>query len=719
VSITDVLEGRRTWHVETGDALNVLRDMPDGCVQTCVTSPPYWSLRDYGVDGQLGLEPTPEEYVQKLVEIFREVRRVLRPDGTCWCNLGDSYNGSGKGPAGVTSELGKVVEVQANGRPTRVDALKPKDLVGIPWAVAFALRADGWWLRSDIVWCLSGGTKVYAKTQKGVMPMTIKDMVRLDPSTVQLWNGEKWTQVLGWSETPRPDNPIAITLRSGERIGCTPAHRWPTQRGLLRADELQAGDVIQSTIIPKADQPESPGGLDDTDIGWFVGMYIAEGSKSRSKLQVAAHVKETRRAERLAKIARAYHGTCNTYHTGGKAMSINLTGKVLEGIIDTYVSGSSAKTKHLTTAAWQRSNGFLRALLQGYLEGDGHHEPHNNRWRLGFTRNYAWAEDLRTIAARLGIQLRINLSTANIGDKTYPAFRGEIRFDPSNHFNAKPDTEIVAIGRSRARKFWDIGVADGPHLFALASGVLTHNSKPNPLPESVTDRPTRAHEFIFLLAKSQRYYYDADAIREPWQTSMDRTDFRSSRYTNQPRGVSNSSHGDGSSVHVSTQRAKGRNKRDVWTVATQPFPGSHFAVFPDKLIEPCILAGASPKACPHCGAPWARVVERTELSERDDAGRTKSLAHQRMGKAAPPERGWQTTRETTSWQPTCTCEGNDGSGKSIVLDPFAGAGTTGLVATRKGRAFIGIELNPEYTDMSRRRIEDDCPLFNRVWEVGS
>jgi len=111
-----------------GDCLAELRKLPDESVHCCVTSPPYWGLRDYGVPGQLGLEKTPEEYVANMVEVFREVRRVLRKDGVLFLNLGDSYHG------------------------LRTKGLKPKDLVGIPWRVAFALQADGWYLRQDIIW---------------------------------------------------------------------------------------------------------------------------------------------------------------------------------------------------------------------------------------------------------------------------------------------------------------------------------------------------------------------------------------------------------------------------------------------------------------------------------------------------------------------------------------------------------------------------------------
>lgn len=139
--------------VHVGDCLESLRAMPERSVNCCVTSPPYWGLRDYGVSGQLGLEPTPEAYVAKMVEVFREVRRVLRDDGTLWLNLGDSYAAnrsyqvaSTKGGAKHSPAQGKL------GASNVPECLKPKDLVGIPWRAAFALQSDGWYLRQDIIW---------------------------------------------------------------------------------------------------------------------------------------------------------------------------------------------------------------------------------------------------------------------------------------------------------------------------------------------------------------------------------------------------------------------------------------------------------------------------------------------------------------------------------------------------------------------------------------
>jgi len=136
-----------------GDALEVLKTLPDESIDCCVTSPPYWGLRDYGVEGQLGLEKTPEEYVAKMVEVFREVKRVLKKEGTLWLNLGDSYaNNFGTCKPGKTAQASQDYQRANNRVPA---GFKPKDLIGIPWRVAFALQADGWYLRQDIIWAKS------------------------------------------------------------------------------------------------------------------------------------------------------------------------------------------------------------------------------------------------------------------------------------------------------------------------------------------------------------------------------------------------------------------------------------------------------------------------------------------------------------------------------------------------------------------------------------
>ena len=153
------MEVNKIYCMDSREGLKLLENNSIDC---CVTSPPYWGLRDYDVDGQIGLEETPEEYVEKIVQVFREVRRVLRDDGTLWLNLGDSYSKSVSNNGGYSgkSTLSGFTNLNTKGRQSndfgarrKLNAgIKPKDLVGIPWMVAFALRTDGWYLRSDIIW---------------------------------------------------------------------------------------------------------------------------------------------------------------------------------------------------------------------------------------------------------------------------------------------------------------------------------------------------------------------------------------------------------------------------------------------------------------------------------------------------------------------------------------------------------------------------------------
>lgn len=222
--------------------------------------------------------------------------------------------------------------------------------------------------------------------------------------------------------------------------------------------------------------------------------------------------------------------------------------------------------------------------------------------------------------------------------------------------------------------------------------------KKAPMPESVTDRPTSATEKVFLLAKSARYYYDNEAIKEPSVSDHAsgngyKRDCRLS-YTD-----SNGARGNDEPWQPTTNR----NKRNYWVLGPEPYPNAHFATYPTALVEPCILAGTSAYGvCSCCGAPWKRVVEKESrslpVSERN--GRQSHCGQ------PPQQSGWYWTPSVVreiGWQPTCTCNAGEPI-PATVLDPFIGSGTTGVVAINTGRQFIGIDLSMEYLKLAQNRV---------------
>lgn len=365
-----------------GDAVEQLRTLPSDSVHLIVTSPPYWGLRDYNVAGQIGMEEHPEAWVDRLVEVFREARRVLRSDGVCYVNVGDAYSGSGKGLYADGRSHGTDGAKQKTNagsigigmRGITGGVLKPKDLIGLPWMLAFALRADGWYLRQDIIY-----------------------------------------------------------------------------------------------------------------------------------------------------------------------------------------------------------------------------------------------------------------------------------------------------------------------------------AKPNPMPESVADRCTKSHEYVFMLTKSARYWYDAEAIKEPAGGRS------SGNRTHKCDGLPGHQTKQGLIAMADTEHVM-RNKRDVWTIALQGFAEAHFATFPEELPRTCIMAACPERCCAVCGAGWVRVYERTDVPDpsfngsRFDRGKTFTRVRETA------QVGEQTLAVATGWRPSCEC-GSSETAPGVVLDPFLGSGTTALVALKCGRHAIGIELNPEYADMARKRCE--------------
>ena len=489
-----------------GDALEILRTLPDESVHCCVTSPPYWGLRDYGAEGQIGLEPTPEEYVAKLVEVFREVRRVLRNDGTLWLNLGDCY--ARDGAKGDNSGYGKHAEwcganLHIHSR-TIPRGLKPKDLVGIPWSVAKALQAPYYTGRikdeRDRVWLaaiLDGEGTISGFRHQRKDDGRIRTGVNIFITNSSLAPLNRISEI--W-----PASRHEHMMPSEGHLGTRPVYRWVVGNCQDKSDLLAEPYPY---LVEKKLQAL---------VAWNLLEYVKD-------------------AKRLGK--------------SRQANEVRAKRDLLVDILHALNSGDDS------------------VVLPDWLK-----EP--------------------------------------------PSL-----YEPGWYLRS----DIIWAKSTSGRMRWG-----------------------SCMPESVRDRPTRAHEYIFLLAKSECYYYDQDAIREPFATPPHAP-------RNKPRpGVLGRYGGGPGSPDPSGDpdrvwgNPKGRNKRTVWTVPTRPFKGAHFAVFPPDLIRPCILAG-----CPPGG---------------------------------------------------------------IVLDPFFGAGTVGVVALEEGRHFIGIELNPEYCEMARERIEGVRDM-QRVQEI--
>ena len=259
-------------------------------------------------------------------------------------------------------------------------------------------------------------------------------------------------------------------------------------------------------------------------------------------------------------------------------------------------------------------------------------------------------------------------------------------------------------------------------------------SKPNPMPESVTDRCTKSHEYIFLLSKKKHYYFDHEVIREPaalttharllrgvsdTHKNVDGAPGQPPHSMNKPRKNARAfgakvqegtKRGDVGNTFVDTGK---RNKRSVWTITTKPFRGAHFATYPKDLIEPCVLAGTSEHGCcSKCGAPWERQVEstriaRNELPPEDPRYRPNTYKGAYGEINGKGDAGYNSTK-TLGWAASCKCKDAE-IVPCTVFDPFTGSGTTAVVALQHGRNYIGTELNPQYIKIAESRIADEVP----------
>lgn len=286
----------------------------------------------------------------------------------------------------------------------------------------------------------------------------------------------------------------------------------------------------------------------------------------------------------------------------------------------------------------------------------------------------------------------------NLGD-SYGGVRGNKSAAPdSKHRHAAADTPTQAkqgtVRKNLMGMPWRVALALQDDGWYLRSDIVW--SKGNAMPESVRDRPSRSHEFVFLLSKRPHYYYDAIGVREQATQPSG-----APKLTGQIKAAQ-LGQCDSTSKLGANYGSPHRACRTVWSINTQPYKDAHFATFPTKLAARCIKAGTSEHGvCPACGAPYRRLVERNRVATRPGVD-TKIAGHDSVGNRDPLRHVSTTT--TLGWEPACRCGMRLEPVPAVVLDPFAGAGTSGVAAVGLGRSFVGIELNPEYAAMADQRI---------------
>ena len=622
-------EDRLEWY--TGDVTECLKALPSESVHCVVTSPPYYGLRNYGVGGQMGSEATLEEYVLGLVEVCREVRRVMRGDATFWLNLGDSY-ASGKGtcfnPGGGESSLGKdrkekgVHPLNRGNKSTLSNqGLKPKDLMGVPWRVALALQADGWWLRQDIIW-----------HKPNPMPESTRDRCTRSHEYLFMFSKGQWKSRV-----------VALSNLNGEQFHFSNYFRSQTAKSSFSF---------------------TPSGIDHSPI---VQLCVCLAS--------------------------------SIYYTAQRQSQFSLPlfysqewEKKLDGVGSSLIGGLPIKQRAAVFASCEflSSRGTSKEFL-GKLYSLGITLADGNDFRIG------------------GVSIELSNSITVHSDSN-----GTIAVNHSGKI-CKFDFvhgQIIVDSPSDCKYYYDADAIKNPPSEALLQQIR------------------EGYE-----GESQKEYgevgaQDASGTKSRIIEGLRRKLMKSPDGWKSGRGAHGSFHVDGrekgkpaegiekqrghgqphqgfneswNGMSKQEQMILGSNKRDVWTIATQSFRGAHFATFPERLVEPCVRAGTSEYgACGECGEPYRRVTSRVEQETRE----TKTTGpHSQHGSRGHERCDLPTAVEQAGWAKSCKCDCT-GVVPCVVLDPFAGSGTTCLVALREGRAAIGIELNPKYTALAMTRISN-------------
>ena len=556
-----------------GDVLSTLKKLPSDSVDCIVTSPPYWGMRDYNVDGQIGLEPTLEEYLDKLLEVTKELKRVLKPTGVMFWNHGDSY-GSNSGRGGSGNVGATKAQIKFNKRGVKSKCLV---LQGVRLALRM-IDEQGWILRNDIIWykCLSGNTPIFAKSNGRYLRTTIRELYRLinEGSDVQLPSiNSKWQNVksMWYSGKQRV---YRIKLRSGFEITATANHRFLTESGLKYTSELTVGDVLMNEQI----SIESAAHKLTYDLGWVVGLFLAEGSYQRSnEIRFSLHSKEKHFAERIRSLFEPLGARVRIYEYDN-SLAVIVSSYIARAYIKEFIAGEGSKKKHLSRSAFNTNRDFLGGIVDGWLDGDGYYDSRNNRYRFRIGYNRELIEDMRTVCNVLGYKFSSKVRWAKYQNgKKLLAHEVEIRKTPTTHFNTKNNGEVIKIHPLPSpQDVYDLEV-EGNHLFLLPDGTVSHNS--NHMPESVKDRFTKAYEHVFMFVKNEKYWFDLDAVREPHSEATIKRQKYSWDLENAKWAKANVGGSPVSTKHnpYGSPHPLGKNPGDVWVINTKPFPEAHFA----------------------------------------------------------------------------------------------------------------------------------------------
>lgn len=595
-------------HIEHADALTYLRSLPDDSVNLCVSSPPYFGLRDYGVDGQIGLEPTPTEYVAALVDIFREVRRVLRADGNCYVNLGESYSTGSLPGANILDGLHSSIKEGIL-------------FFGARCTLTVTAHGEGV-LHSDKI-APDGKLARFL----GVKRVLLKQ------------RNDHLCQVLNWLNS-EVDCFVSTSVRARITHDATLEIVMDTENR-VRIVAANLDDDTQSSLGVSV----RPNAAHRVNVALAVKESTEPVSESITDIQPAR--------DALA-LNTPSEGVLNIDAIDDPVTFSDGLALDTSGLRDFSVSKATDKHLHLS-------------LMNGIVSLEIGCVPH-----LLISNAYGSLVRYKELYAQASAL--------------------------ANELQAKQEIGIPEMfKRAMMRANW---ICRETIIWA----------KPAPMPESVTDRCTRAHEYIFHFTKQARYWYDQQAVSEESTGNMNggrqraalRGTFDYADSDFKTRHVGNGHNGLGKSAISDT-----RNRRSVWTVNTAGFAEAHFATFPEKLVEPMVLAGCPEWVCERCGAPYEAQVEKESNWEAQKAngatGGAKTNGHNGThGRGMSHDLGGGAVTHY-GYAPSCTC--NAGKRAGVVLDPFAGAGTTALVAKRLNRRYIGCDLNAEYVEMARRRVE--------------